>query len=122
MPTYILVVSIFFLLVLGELGIIIRFLLRLKDLKAGKTDFKISKLVPAMYLIVMIPIVHYMLGTKLDPYGVYSGKTVYWEDYSLLDFLGGYLRINVVLVLYPILTWLRKRKIETLQPKPSQAK
>ena len=98
MPTYILVVSIFFMLVLGELGIIIRFLLRLKDLKAGKTDFKISKLVPAMYLIVMIPIVHYMLGTKLDPYGVDSGKTVYWVVYSLVDFLGGSIRLHVVLV------------------------
>lgn len=102
-----------FILFLCEVFIVFWFVGRVMDLRKGITDFKISRVVPILYLVYSIPLVNWVLGK--DHWGIF-----YQSDYIPLatrEFRAIliYGLFNLATPLFPLLEWLRSRKIKSIR-------
>lgn len=107
-------IGLVFILAIGELLILIWFFARLRDLKRGKTDFRINWWIPIFYLGVMIPVAlnGYRLFLDFGLYGTGSGIP---REFGHSEMLGMYVRSTLVMGVFPLLAWLRHRKGKTIQ-------
>ena len=101
-----------FILFLCEVFIVFWFVGRVTDLRRGITNFKISIFVPALYLVYLIPLINWILGTD-------HGGLFYQSDYipvatresnAMLVFV----LFNLSTPLFPLLAWLKYRKIKSM--------
>lgn len=102
-----------FILFLCEVFIVFWFVGRVTDLRRGITNFKISILVPALYLVYLIPLINWILGTD-------HGGLSYQSDYipvatresnAMLVFV----LFNLSTPLFPLLAWLKHLKIKSIR-------
>lgn len=98
-------------LMVGEAFILVWFLVRLVDLRHGRTDFKISKKIPVFYLV-------YMGLMALFVFSLEKGIMVEGEipfDTRLNSAARLFLLGNLSTPLYPLLAWLRSLKIKSMK-------
>ena len=98
-------------LFVGEVFILVWFLVRLVDLQHGKTDFKISKKIPVLYLVYMGFMGLFVLS--LDKGIMVEGEIPF--DTRLNNATQLFLWGNLSTPLYPLLAWLRRLKIKSMK-------
>jgi hypothetical protein len=98
-------------LIVGEAFILVWFLVRLVDLRHGRTDFKISKKIPVFYLVYMGLMALFVFS--LDKGIMVEGEIPF--DTRLNTATRLFLLGNLSTPLYPLLAWLRHIKIESLK-------
>lgn len=99
-------------LMVGEVVIVVWFIIRYANLVQGKTDFRIPMFVPIIYIVYMIPIC--MIIFSLD-HGLFFEGDFIPVAVRLSNALRAFAMVNATTPLFPLLWWLRKRKIKLMQ-------
>lgn len=105
-------------LMFGEIFIFAWFVACLIGLKKGETTFKVSFIIPIIYLIYVIPLCQYILShdTILSSWGSFIPLATRQTN-ALIAFIA----FNLTTPLFPILAWLKHRKIESIKASGSNS-
>lgn len=96
---------------LGEITTLIFFLLSWRDLHKKKTDFKIPYILPVITVVLSIGVS--WLVFQMDTYFLSESKLPFDQRViSALRILG---LLNITTPLFPILAWMKQRKIKALR-------
>ncbi len=111
MGIIILLISVLPMLWVGEAFILIWFMVRVSDLRRGTTDFKISVKIPILYMVITI--LSGLVIMILDKGIMVEGEIPFAT--RLFNATRLFLLTNLTTPLFPLLAWLKHRKIKSAQ-------
>lgn len=99
-------------LMIGEVIILVWFIIRVVGLSQGKTNFKIPGYIPIIYIVYMIPICWIVFNLE---YGLWAEGDFVPVATRLSNAVRIFLVVNLSTPLFPILAWLKGRAVKRIK-------
>ncbi len=99
-------------LMVGEVVILIWFIIRAVGLTQGKTNFRIHWAIPILYIVYMLPIALFVFNLE---YGLWAEGDYVPVATRLSNASRIFIVVNLSTPLFPILAWLKNNTIKKLK-------
>lgn len=99
-------------LMIGEVVILVWFIIRAVGLSQGKTNFKIHWVVPIFYMVYMIPIC--LIAFNME-YGLWMEGDFIPVATRLSNAVRLFVMVNLSTPLFPILAYLKHHRIKSIK-------